>query len=77
MSYDKNTSVPGIQGAGSQQDAALRKAKAGNPKGASGTYTDRPEAQHQGITRIPQNAINKPATPRPYGSTADTGREMP
>lgn len=61
----------------SKQDAALAKAKAGNPKGASGTYSDRPEAPHQGIPRIPQNEINKPATPRPSGSTADTQREKP
>ena len=73
--YD--TSPSGLSAAGSKADMVLRDAKAGSQKGASGTYTDRPDVPHVGPSGVAGRAINKPATPRPSGSTADTGRMKP
>lgn len=73
----QDTSPSGISAAGRKADMVLRDAKAGSPKGASGTYSDRPEAPSRGAASVAANAINKPATPRPSGSTADTGRMKP
>jgi hypothetical protein len=73
--YD--TSPSGLSAAGSKADSVLRDAKAGSAKGTSGTYSDRPEAPHVGPGGISSRNINKPATPRPSGSTADTGRKQP
>ena len=75
MPYD--TSPSGLSAAGSKADAVLRDAKSGNPKGSSGTYSDPAEAPSRGEASVAANSINKPATPRPSGSTADTGREKP
>lgn len=73
--YD--TSPSGLAAAGRKADSVLRDAKNGNPKGSSGTYSDQSEAPSRGEASIGANSINKPATPRPSGSTADTGREKP
>ena len=60
-----NTSPSGLSAVGSKGDAALSAAKAGSPKGSSGTYSDRPEAPQAGPGSISSNAINKPASPKP------------
>jgi hypothetical protein len=72
-----NTSPSGLSAVGSKGDAALSAAKAGSPKGSSGTYSDRPEAPYAGPAGVSGNSINKPAVPKPAGSTSDTGREKP
>lgn len=72
-----NTSPSGLSAAGSKGDALLNAAKAGSPKGSSGTYSDVAEAASRGEASINSNEINKPAAPKPAGSTSDTGREKP
>jgi hypothetical protein len=73
--YD--TSPSGISAAGSRADMVLRDAKAGSAKGTSGTYSDQPAASQVGPGGIASRAINKAATPKPSGSTSDTGRDKP
>ncbi len=72
-----NTSPSGLSAAAGKQDAALSMAKAGSAKGSSGVYSDRSESPSRGQASIASNFINKSASPRPSGSTADTGREKP
>lgn len=69
------TTPSGLNAAANKQNAALSDAKAGSAKGTSGVYSDRPNAPVAGKAGIPSRFINKPASPKPSGSTSDTGRE--
>ena len=76
MAYD--TSPAGIAAGASKQNASLAGAKAGSAKGASGTYSDAPNAASPDQGTIARNQINThPGGPMPAGSTADTGRISP
>lgn len=76
MAYD--TSPAGISAGASKQNAALAGHKAGSPLGASGTYTDVPDAANPNEGTIARNETNShPAAPKPAGSTSDTGRMKP
>lgn len=76
MAYD--TSPAGIAAGNSKQSAALTDAKAGSPKGTSGTYSDAPNAASPGEGTIARNDTNShAAAPMPPGSTSDFGREKP
>lgn len=77
MTYANDTSPSGNAKQGAQGDAIVADAKAGSPKSTTNTYADRLEAPHKGPASIAANSINKPGTPRPSGSTADTTREKP
>ena len=71
------TSPAGLDAAGAREEQVLRDAKAGSAKGASGVYSDRRAQSQVGPGGIPSREINKSATPRPSGSTNDTGRPKP
>lgn len=71
------TTPQGLQQAAAKQEAALNDAKAGSPKGTSGVYSDRNPQVDASPSGISDRFINKPASPRPSGSTADTGRVKP
>jgi len=74
--YPANPS--GLNAAGKKDDATIRDAKAGSPKGASGTYSDRPNAADPSKATIANNFVNKHTAEQPMdGSTADTGRKRP
>lgn len=66
--------APG-QDAESQRVMAISQGQKHNAKHSSGSDSTRKEAPQQGVSSIASNEINKPATPRPYGSTADMDRE--
>lgn len=74
--YD--TSSAGIVAGASKQNSALANAKAGSAKGASGTYTDAPNAASPDQGTIARNEINTHSGgPMPAGSTSDMGRKNP
>lgn len=74
--YD--TSPAGMAAGASKQNSALADAKAGSAKGASGTYTDTPNAASPDQGTIARNEINTHSGgPMPAGSTSDTGRMKP
>lgn len=76
MAYD--TSKSGINAAGSKQSGIIRDAKAGSPKGASGTYSDRPNAADPDKSTIARNFVNSHSNGQSTsGSTSDTGRKQP
>ena len=77
MAYD--TSPTGLNAAGKKGDAILRDAKAGSPLGASGTYSDQPNAaEPQAPGTINRNFVNTHQNSAgTAGSTSDTGREKP
>lgn len=77
MSSGYPTTPSGLNASANKQNAALSNAKAGSAKGSSGVYSDPASASSSGPGSISGNFINKPATPRPSGSTADTGRAKP
>ena len=76
MAYD--TSSAGITAGENKQNASLADAKAGSPKGASGTYSDAPNSASPNEGTVARNEINShAAAPMPPGSTSDTGRQKP
>ncbi len=76
MSYD--TSPAGMAAGASKQNADLANQKAGSALGASGTYSDAPNAASPSEGTIASNEINNhAAAAKPAGSTSDTGRVQP
>ena len=76
MAYD--TSKSGLNAAGTKQAGIISDAKAGSPKGASDTYSDRPNAADPDKGTIAANFVNSHTAEQPLsGSTGDTGREKP
>jgi hypothetical protein len=73
--YPSNPS--GLNQAMSHDASVINAAKAGNPKGSSGTYSDVGNEADPSEGTIARNEINKPAEPKPAGSTSDTGRIKP
>lgn len=76
MAYDTTTS--GLSAAGARQSATISDAKAGSPKGASGTYTDKKNTASPDEGTIARNFVNSHSNGQTTArSTSDTGREKP
>lgn len=76
MPHDTSPSGQAVTAA--KQNAALADAKAGSPKGTSGTYSDRPNMASPSEATIAKNETNThPGGNKPAGDTGDTGRKQP
>lgn len=73
--YD--TSPSGHAAQARKDEMVIREAKAGSPKGTSGAYSNPGNTASPSEATVSRNNINKPAMPKPPGSTSDTGRAKP
>ena len=78
MASGYDTSKSGKDGEARKGSKIIADAKAGSPKGTSGTYSDRPNAADPNKGTIARNFVNSHTAEQPMsGSTADTGRKKP